>query len=101
VTVYVTLPLFGGPGPELGDGAAVDGRKLLALADDLRDRLREAAAAVDRLAAGGWSAAAVAHDVLLLHPEVRTAEEARGRLVALGLDPEEFMIVEEVGEDAG
>ena len=35
------------------------------------------------------------------HPAVRTREDAQARLQGLGLDPEEFMIVEDVEDDAG
>jgi len=96
--VYVTLPLFASPGQELSEGP-VGGGKLRALADDLRDRLRTAADVVDRLTAAGWSASAAAHDVLFQPAGVGTREEARERLLVAGLDPEDFMIVEEVDEE--
>ena len=102
MTVYVTLPLFGLPGQELGEGAGPTGRQLRALGETLRDRLHRAADAVDRLTAAGWSAGLGASDVLFQHAAVRAPDEAARRLTELGLDPEEFLIFEEADdEDAG
>jgi hypothetical protein len=93
--VYVTLPLFGLPGQELGEDAAPGGRQLRALGDELRERLHRAAEAVDRLTAAGWSARTGASDVLFQYAAVRDPEEAGRRLRELGLDPEQFLIFEE------
>jgi hypothetical protein len=97
--VTVCLPLFGNPGQELEEGSAVRGQQLHDLAGQLHDRLGRAADILDRLAAAGWSSRLAMYDVILLHPDVSTAAAAVRRLQALGLDPAEFMIVEDVEED--
>jgi hypothetical protein len=95
--VTVSWPLFGDPGRELEEGAT--SKDLRHLADDLRDRLLRAAEALDRLSAGGWSARVGAFDLLLSHPQVASREQAEARLRALGLDPEQLLIVEDVDEE--
>jgi hypothetical protein len=96
--VYVTLPLFGLPGQELGEDAEPNGRRLRALGDELRERLHRAAEAVDRLVAAGWSARTGASDVLFQHAAVRDPDDAGRRLRESGLDPEQFLIFEEDDE---
>src|SRR5262245_60587769 len=98
--VYVTLPLFGLPGQELGEEVP-GGRQLRALGDELRERLHRAAEAVDRLTAAGWSARTGASDVLFQHASVHDPEEATRRLRELGLDPEWFLIFEEANDEGG
>jgi hypothetical protein len=97
--VTVSLPLFANPGHELEEGAAVKGQQVRDLADRLHERLGRAADTLDRLATAGWSSRLAMYEVLLLHPEVSTREEAVRGLQALGLDPEEFMIIEDVEEE--
>jgi hypothetical protein len=97
--VTVCLPLFGEPGRELGEGAALRAKELRDLASGLHDRLNKAADVLDRLLADGWSARAALFDAVLAHPAVRTREEAVARLRARGADPEEFVIVEDVEDD--
>jgi hypothetical protein len=97
--VTVCLPLFGNPGRELEEGAAVRGRQLRDLADNLHARLLAAALVLDKLEAAGWKTQAAMFDVLLHHPEVGTREQAEARLRALEIDPEQMMIVEDVDED--
>ena len=99
MAVTVSLPLFGNPGHELEEGAAVKGQELRDLADQLRERLGRAADTLDRLAAAGWTSRLAMYEVMLLHPDVATQEEAVRRLRALALDPEDFMIIEDVEED--
>jgi hypothetical protein len=99
--VTVSLPLFGNPGHELEEGAALKGQQVRDLADQLHERLRRAADTLDNLAAAGWSSRLAMYEVLLLHPDVLTKEEAVRRLQALGLDPEGFMIIEDVEDEDG
>jgi hypothetical protein len=97
--VHVTLPLFAGPGHELEEGAVVTGRQLRDVAANLHDRLNEAADLVDRLGADGWAANVAQYDLLFGHPHVENEEQALRRLRELNIDPERFMIVEDVAED--
>jgi len=97
--VTVCLPLFGNPGQELEEGTVVTGQHLRNVAAELQDRLQKAAEALDKLRAAGWSAQMAMFDVILLHREVQTRDEATRRLQALGIDPEELMIVEDVEEE--
>jgi hypothetical protein len=100
--VTICLPLFGPPGRELEEGAVLTGPQLRDLAAQLHERLLRAADTLDRLTAAGWTARAAMYDALLAQDEVETKEEAEHRLTALGLDPEELMIVEDVeDEDLG
>jgi hypothetical protein len=99
--VTVSLPLFGNPGRELEEGEPINSRQLRKLATDLSDRLSKAADMIDKLAADGWTNDVAMFDVLLYHPQIQTQEQAIGRLESLALDPELFLIVEDVedGED--
>jgi hypothetical protein len=97
--VTVGLPLFGDPGRELEHGAAARAKDLRDLAEALRERLLKAADALDRLGADGWSAHVGTFDLVLAHAAVQTREQAERRLRALGLDPGELLIVEDVEED--
>ena len=97
--VTVCLPLFGQPGQELEEGIAVKGQHLRNLAAELQDRLQKAADTLDQLASAGWSSRMAMFDVILLHREVQTRDEATRRLQALGIDPEEMMIIEDVEEE--
>lgn len=97
--VTVTLPLFGNPGQELEEGSAVKGQQLRELAAQLQERLAQAADKLDKLAGTGWSTQLAMYDVILFHPHVHTREEVVARVQALGIDPEQLMIVEDVEED--
>jgi hypothetical protein len=97
--VSVCLPLFGNPGHELEEGAALKSTQLRELGITLRERLDKAADVLDKLVAEGWSAQVAMFDALLIHPDVQTREEAVRRLQALGINPDELMIVEDVEED--
>jgi hypothetical protein len=97
--VIVSLPLLGPLGQELEEGAAVRGRQLRDLGKELQARLERAAETLDRLTADGWAAQVALYDVLLSRAGVETQEQAVGRLTALGIDPEDLMIVEEVEEE--
>src|SRR5258707_589479 len=97
--VTVCMPLFGNPGHELEEGAAVKSADLRTLADGLAERLRQAADALDRLAAGGWTTQVAMFDLLLIHPQVESRQQAEQRLRAAGLDPEQMMILEDVEEE--
>jgi hypothetical protein len=95
--VTVSLPLFGAPEHELEE--RVGGKELRALADALHERLLRAADVLDRLKADGWSAQAALYELLLAHADVSTAAQAEQRLRAAGLDPQQFMIVEDIEEE--
>ena len=97
--VTVCLPLFGNPGQELEEGAAAKSQDLRRLGEALRERLAQAADMLDRLTAGGWSAQIAMYDLILSHPQVATREQAVQRLQSLGLDPEPFLIIEDVEEE--
>jgi hypothetical protein len=102
MAVVICLPLFGPPGRELEEGQSVQGPRLRQLAEELADRLRQAADTLDRLTASGWGARVAMYDVLLSLPGVETQEEAARRLRALGVAPEDLLIIEEVeDEDVG
>jgi hypothetical protein len=97
--VTVCLPLFGEPGRELEQGSALSGRQLRELAAGLHERLDQAAANLDTLAAAGWSAQVSLFDAILHHPQITTREEAEQRLRVLGVDPEAFIIIEDVEDE--
>jgi hypothetical protein len=97
--VTITLPLFAGAGQELEEGALVQGRQLRDLATSLQERLLRAADILDRLSAAGWECRVALYDVLLSCEGVETQAQAVERLQALGVNPEELMIVEDVEED--
>ena len=97
--VTVCLPLFGNPGHELEEGAAAKSQDLRGLGDSLRERLTQAADTLDKLTAGGWTAQIAMYDLILSHPQVSTRDQAVQRLQTLGLDPEPFLIIEDVEEE--
>src|SRR5690348_10381887 len=97
--VTVCMPLFGNAGHELEEGTPVQGKQLRAVADELRDRLHKAADTLDRLQAAGWSATVTMYDAILTHEGAGTREEVERQLQALGIDPAEMMILEEVEEE--
>ncbi len=100
MAVNVALPLFGTPGQELSEGISLGGQQLRGLAGELQARLARAADTLDKLAAAGWSARLGYHDAVLAHPEVQTEGDARRKLQEAGVDPGDFVIIEELfGED--
>src|SRR5947209_1883125 len=99
MSVIVSLPLLGPLGQELEEGSAVQGRQLRTLGKDLQARLERAAETLDRLTADGWAARVALYDVLLTRKGVETQEDAVGRLTALGVNPEDLLIIEEVEEE--
>jgi hypothetical protein len=99
MAVTVCLPLFGNPGHELEEGGTVKGQELRDLADHLSQRLRQAADTLDKLSAAGWSNQLGMYDIILLRGDVETKEEAVRELQTLGLNTEEFMIIEDVEEE--
>jgi hypothetical protein len=98
MSVVICLPLFGAPDHELESGA-VQGRQLRELASSLGERLQHAADTVDRLLADGWSAQLAMYDVILSRAGVETRVDAEKALRALGIAPEELLIVDEVNEE--
>jgi hypothetical protein len=97
--VVISLPLLGPLGQELEEKSAVRGRQLRDLGKDLQARLERAADTLDRLAADGWAAQVALYDVLVSAAGVETKDEAVRRLTALGLEPEDFLIIEEIEEE--
>ncbi len=98
--VTVCLPLFGNPGHELEEGGPAKGQDLRDLADALRDRLLQGAETLDKLTADGWTAQVAMFDLIVSHPQISTKEETERRLRSLEIDPEPFLIIEDV-EDEG
>ena len=98
MAVTVSLPLFAHPGKELTEGATVTGKQLRELARELDDRLQKAAGIVDKLLGAGWTTQIATSDILLMHPGVRSRDEAIQRLQGLGIDPEELLILEDPEE---
>jgi hypothetical protein len=97
--VTVCLPLFGAAGQELQEGEEIKGQHVRELSAALGERLLEAADLLDRLATAGWSARVAIYDAILTVKGVETRAEAERRLRELGIDPERFMIVEDVEEE--
>jgi hypothetical protein len=100
MSVNVCLPLFGTPAHELEAEKSVSGAHLRKLGDDLRDRLLKAADLLEKLRADGWVSQMAMYEVILTRPAVETREQAEEALRAVGIDPAELMIIEEV-EDEG
>jgi hypothetical protein len=99
MAVTVCVPLFGHPGRELEEVKHLRGQHLRQLAASLQERLDRAADLLDRLTADGWSTQLAMYDVIVTHPQVNTQEEANQRLQALGVNPEEVLIVEDVEDE--
>lgn len=97
--VTVCLPLFGNPGQEMEEGTALKGEHLRTLAVELQERLLKAAETLDKLAAAGWKAQVAMYDAILSHAGVDTREAAERQLLALGIDPADMMIVEDIEEE--
>ncbi len=97
--VTVCLPLFGNPGHELEEGARATSQDLRTLGDALRDRLQQAADALDKLTADGWSAQVAMFDLILSHLQITTKEQAEERLRAAGVDPAQLLIIEDVEDE--
>lgn len=97
--VTVCLPLFGEPGRELEQGTSLSGKRLRELAAGLHERLDQAAATLDTLAAAGWSARVSMFDAILHHDGIETREDAEKSLRDLGVDPEGLIIIEDVDEE--
>lgn len=94
MAVFLMLPLFGKPGQELNEGGDVTPKELRELAEDLRERLTEAADIVEKLTGAGWEAQMGLYDIHLSHPYIGTAAHAEERLESLGIDPEKVFIEE-------
>ncbi len=95
--VNVCLPLFGAPSHELEENAG--SKELRALADALHERILAAAAILDRLTLDGWSTQPAMFELLLFHPRVASREQAEQRLRAVGINPEQLMIIEDIAEE--
>jgi hypothetical protein len=99
MSVNVCLPLFGTPAHELEADKALTSRHLRTLGDELRERLQKAADLLDKLKAAGWSAQLAMYELILAYPGVETRDQAEERLRAIGVDPAELMVIEEVDEE--
>ena len=99
VAVNVCLPLFGNPGQELEPEAAIQPKHLRELGNQLQEWLQQAADILEKLLAAGWTTQLAMFDIILLHKDVQTREEAERRLQMLGIDPHGLMIVEEIEEE--
>lgn len=99
MSVNITLPLFGGPGHEIEEGTAVNGHQLRALGAQLNERLQRAGDSVDKLLAAGWETRVAVFDIVLSRQGVETVEEATRQLRQLGLDADQFVIIEELEEE--
>src|SRR5262245_38862051 len=97
--VTICLPLFGNPGRELEEGSPVKGQRLRDLAAELGERLQKAADTLDRLTEAGWTSQVAMFDVLLHQKGIETKEEATRRLQALGINPDDLMIIEDVEDE--
>jgi hypothetical protein len=97
--VTVCLPLFGNPGHELEEGARAKSQDLRILADGLHDRLLKAAETLDKLTADGWTAQVAMFDLIVSHPQMSTKEGVEQRLRSLEIDPEPFLIIEDVEDE--
>ena len=97
--VTICLPLFGNPGRELEEGAPVKGKRLRDLAAELSERLQKAADTLDRLTEAGWTSQVAMFDVLLHQKGIETKAEATRRLQALGVNPDDLMIIEDVEDE--
>src|SRR5262245_61821031 len=100
MSVNVCLPLFGAPADELEAEKAISGKQLRALGHELRERLLKAAELLERMEAGGWSAQPAMYEVVLTRFGVETREQAEQQIRAIGIDPSELMIIEEVEDEA-
>ncbi len=97
--VTICLPLFGNPGHELEEGGPATSQNIRALADALRDRLVQAALTLDKLIADGWSAQVAMFDLIVSHPQMSTKADVERRLRSLEINPEPFLIIEDVEEE--
>jgi hypothetical protein len=99
MAVMVSLPLFAGPGRELEEGSELRPGQLRALAGALSDRLGQAAEVLEKLNAAGWTSRVALYDALLNRPGVETRLEVEQRFREAGVDPEKFVIIEDVSEE--
>ena len=97
--VVLTLTLFGKPGMELEEGAAVTAQQLRDLGRDLLARLDKAADIVEKLTGAGWEAQMALYHISLVHPYIHSSTQAVQKLLDLGIDPEDVDIDEWEEED--
>jgi hypothetical protein len=83
--VDIAIHLFFLPDVEL-DEYDLTGAGLRRYAANLRQRLRDAGAVVDKLRGDGWAVKVVANNLEARHPEVRSYEEALARLKHLDIE---------------
>ena len=81
MAVMITLPLFGKPGFELGEGVEVTGEQVRQLGRELAERLDSIGGLIDKLTGAGWDAQTGLYDVMLSHPFLRTEAEWQGDYV--------------------
>lgn len=99
---HFELFLFGKPEWELPEGPVTQ-EVLKALGEDLKDRLDQAARAVQVLKEDGWEVELVGYSLSFAHPSLTFPDEAAARtyLQQLGLDPQGFEVFELESEDGG
>ena len=62
-------------------------------------RLMQAAETLDKLTADGWTAQVAMFDLIVSHPQMSTKDGVERRLRSLEIDPEPFLIIEDIEED--
>src|SRR5260370_9151596 len=89
--ISIMMHLFSKPAIELGkEGEPIDAADIRMLAEELHNRLRAAADAMDCLTGKGWDAQMALYDVILSHPYIDSEADARDRIADLGLNPDAF-----------
>src|SRR5436305_871694 len=94
--VTVCLPLFGAAGQELEEGQPLNGRQLRELVESLSERLLGVAELLDKLAEAGWSGHVGQFDVIFRPATAQTRPDAERQLRERGIDPERFVIFEDI-----
>lgn len=93
--ISIMMHLFSKPAIELDkEGEAIDAADVRRLAEDLHNRLRAAADALECLTSKGWEAQMALYDVILSHSYIDSEADARGRIEDLGLNPDDFCYLE-------
>jgi hypothetical protein len=93
--VSIDLPLYGKPGWELDEGTTPSAQQLREHGQALLKLMDNAADAVERLMAAGWTVEVSLYDLSFHPPEgITTAAEVKEVLVRAGLDAAAFSIVE-------
>ena len=100
MSVNVCLPLFGTPAHEHEAEQAISGKQLGTLGEELRERLQRAADLLERMQSEGWSSQVAMYEIVLTRSGVESGAQAEQQIRAIGIDPCELMIIEEVEDEA-